>query len=62
MSLLATSEISDITSLSSLASRSSLARGTRWSSAVFGLMSGLPTVVTSRRAYVIVMSSTPSSV
>ncbi|GJW30019.1 hypothetical protein Tco_0046894 [Tanacetum coccineum] len=62
MSLLTTSEASNITSLSSLASGSSLVHGTRWSSAFFDFMSYPSTVVTSRRACVSVVSSILSAV
>ncbi|GKD92994.1 hypothetical protein Tco_1372831, partial [Tanacetum coccineum] len=62
ISLFATSEASDITSLSSLASGSSLACRTGWGSAVFDFMSCPSTVVTSRRACVSVVSSTLSAV
>ncbi|GJS82836.1 hypothetical protein Tco_0749377 [Tanacetum coccineum] len=62
MSLLTTSETSDITSLSSLASGSSLACETRWGSAVFDLMPYLSIIATSKRACVGVVSSTLSAV
>ncbi|GJU66498.1 hypothetical protein Tco_1252757 [Tanacetum coccineum] len=58
MALFTASEASNITTLSSLGSRSSLACKTRWSSTFLGLMSCPTTFVAGRRACVSVVSTT----